>query len=156
MKNEALFTSNKQDWETPQDLFNKLHSKYHFDLDAAASDHNAKLSNYYTADDDALSQQWQGNVFCNPPYGRQLGKWLAKAWQEYQRDPNRTIVFLIPARTDTSYWHDYIFGKAEIEFLRGRIKFEDNGQKKDAAPFPSAVVVYKGKRTVAVRLDGGS
>lgn len=142
MKNKALFTSNKQDWETPKDIFERLNSKYHFDLDAAASHQNAKLPNYFTADDDALQQEWQGNVFCNPPYSRQLGKWLAKAWQEHQRDPNRVIVFLIPARTDTSYWHDYIFNKAEIEFLRGRIKFEDNGNSKDAAPFPSAIVIY--------------
>ena len=73
MKNKALFTSNKQDWETPKELFERLNSKYHFDLDAAASHQNAKLPNYFTADDDALLQEWQGNVFCNPPYGRQLG-----------------------------------------------------------------------------------
>lgn len=144
MNTDLHFSSNKQDWETPQQLFNELHNKYHFDLDAAASHDNAKLPNYYTADDDALSQEWQGNVFCNPPYGRQLGKWLAKAWSEYQRDPERVIVFLIPARTDTSYWHDYIFGRAQVEFLRGRLHFEVDGQKVGRAPFPSAIVVYGG------------
>lgn len=138
-----MFSSNKMDWETPQELFEQLDHKYNFDIDVAASCENAKLSNYFTIDDDALSKEWYGNVFCNPPYGRQLGKWLAKAWQEHQRDPNRVIVFLIPARTDTSYWHDYIFGKADIDFLRGRLYFEENGQRRDRAPFPSAVIVYK-------------
>lgn len=124
-------------------MFNQLNEKHNFDLDAAASKENAKLVNFFTEEDDALSQLWEGNVFCNPPYSRQLGKWMKKAYEEHLRDKNRVIVFLIPARTDTSYWHDYIFGKAEIEFLRGRIKFEVDGIAKDAAPFPSAIVIYK-------------
>lgn len=142
MENKLMFSSEKMDWETPADLFLKLHNKYSFDLDAAASKKNAKLPNYFTEQEDALKQLWEGNVFCNPPYGRKLGKWLEKAYAEHERDPNRVIVFLIPARTDTSYWHKYIFGKAKIEFLRGRLNFEQNGEKNNRAPFPSALVIY--------------
>ena len=137
-----MFSSKKMDWETPQELFEQLNEKYRFDIDVAASAENSKCEIFFTEQDDALSKEWNGNIFCNPPYGRQLGKWLEKAYSEHQRDPDRAIVFLIPARTDTNYWHDYVFGKAEIDFLRGRLYFENNGIKIDRAPFPSAVVVY--------------
>jgi len=159
MNNKALFTSNKQDWETPQELFDQLNNKYHFDLDAAASHGNAKLPKYFTAEDDALSKEWgeYSSIFCNPPYETKLQKeFIKKAYETHQKHGN-TIVLLIPARVETKRWHQYIFGKAEIEFIAGRLKFEVNGVKsKEPAPFPSALVVYKGKRTVAVRLDGDS
>lgn len=145
MLNQALFTSVKDNWETPQSVFNELNAEFNFELDAAASDENAKLSKYFTKEDNALSQEWGGentNVFCNPPYGRELRKWLEKGYKEHLRCPKRKIVFLIPARTDTSYWHDFIFDKAEIRFIRGRLKFELNKEPKDAAPFPSALVIY--------------
>lgn len=131
MINQALFTSRKEDWETPNNF-----------IDVAASDFNAKLPKYFTKEDNALTKKWEGNVFCNPPYGRDLRKWLEKAYKEHQRDPNRVIVFLIPSRTDTSYWHDFIFDKAKVRFIRGRLKFEVEGESKDAAPFPSALVIY--------------
>ncbi len=101
------------------------------------------MPNYFTKDDDALFNNLDVNVFCNPPYGRQIGKWLEKGYEEHLREQDRVIVFLIPARTDTSYWHNFIFDKAEIRFLRGRLKFEVGGESKDAAPFPSALVIYK-------------
>lgn len=88
--------------------------------------------------------QQGGAVFCNPPYGREIGKWVRKAYEEAQR--GTTIVLLIPSRTDTSYFHDFIYGKAEIRFVRGRLKFtDDDGQEFDPAPFPSMVVIYNGK-----------
>lgn len=145
MINHGLFTSNKEDWETPQDLFNKLNEKYHFTFDLAASDSNAKCKSYFTETDDSLSQNWHrisGNVFLNPPYGRELHKWVKKAYEESLLKAEGDIVMLIPARTDTSYWHDFIFGKAQIKFLRGRLKFELGGAARDAAPFPSALVIY--------------
>lgn len=84
-----------------------------------------------------------GSVFCNPPYGRALGAWVRKAYEEAQA--GTTVVLLIPARTDTAYFHDYIYGKAEIRFLRGRLHFEDeDGNRFPPAPFPSMVVVYNG------------
>lgn len=143
--NTALLSSVKMDWCTPQAFFDKLNREFHFALDAAATPENTKCTRYFTPEMDALSQSWNvdGAVFCNPPYGRQLGKWVRKAYLEHIRTGG-TIVLLIPARTDTSYFHDYIYGKAEIRFLRGRLKFEDeNGAAKNTAPFPNMVVIYR-------------
>lgn len=146
MINKSLFTSDKNYWETPQDFFDKLDAVYHFNWDLAASDLNHKASNYFTEKDNSLSQNWgglEGNLFLNPPYGRAIKDWVKKA-SETSLKPNQYLVMLIPSRTDTSYFHDYIFGKAEVKFLRGRLKFELNGNSKDAAPFPSVLVIYKG------------
>ncbi|MPQ36945.1 adenine methyltransferase [Lactobacillus plantarum] len=146
MINKALFTSNKEDWETPQDFYDRLNAKYHFEWDLAASDDNAKCSCYFTRDDNSLEQDWEGlsgNLFLNPPYGRELKLWVKKAATTGLKD-KQNLVMLIPSRTDTSYWHDYIFNHAEIEFLRGRLKFEVDGVCGDSAPFPSALVIYKG------------
>ncbi|MCS6093931.1 adenine methyltransferase [Lactobacillus sp. LMY-20] len=146
MINKALFTSNKEDWETPQDFYDRLNNKYRFKWDLAASDDNAKCSCYFTRDDNSLEQDWEGlsgNLFLNPPYGRELKLWVQKAATTKLKD-KQNIVMLIPSRTDTSYWHDYIFNHAEIKFLRGRLKFEVDGVSGDSAPFPSAVVIYTG------------
>lgn len=140
--NNALFSSRKTDWETPQDFFEKLNKKFKFDLDAAANDENHKTEKYFTEKNSALDNEWQGNVFVNPPYGRKIGEFVKKAYEEYVRDNDRFIVMLIPARTDTRYWHSYIQGKATVKFIKGRLKFENNGVPKDAAPFPSALVIY--------------
>lgn len=138
----AACTSMREDWETPQALFERLDAEWHFDLDAAATPGNAKCERYLTPADDALSVPWGGVVFCNPPYGRELRQWVEKARGE--ADSGRaTVVMLIPARTDTSYWHDLIFGRAEVEFLRGRVRFELDGVPMDSAPFPSAVVTFE-------------
>ena len=149
MLNKGMMSSNKDSWETPQDFFDKLNNKYHFSFDLAASDDNHKVDYYYTTKDDSLSKPWHkiaGNLWLNPPYGRKINDWVKKAYEESLIKNRGAIVLLIPARTDTSYWHDYIFGKAEIKFLRGRLKFEVNGKSKDAAPFPSALVIYKGEK----------
>lgn len=146
MINKALFTSNKEDWETPQDFYDRLNAKYHFEWDLAASDDNAKCSCYFTRDDNSLEQDWEGlsgNLFLNPLYGRELKLWVKKAATTGLKD-KQNLVMLIPSRTDTSYWHDYIFNHAEIKFLRGRLKFEADGVSGDSAPFPSAVVIYTG------------
>lgn len=138
----AAFSSSRNDWETPQSFFDRLNERFGFTLDAAASESNHKVDDYFTKEDDALTRSWGGVVFCNPPYGRDIAKWVKKAHDEAQSG-NATVVMLIPARTDTSYWHDYIFGVAEVEFVRGRLKFELGGVAKESAPFPSAVVIYK-------------
>ena len=150
--NKALFSSKKMDWCTPQALFDALNAKYGFTLDAAATDKTAKCVDHYTPETDGLTSSWDttGAVFCNPPYGREIGKWIRKAYEEAQK--GGTIVLLIPARTDTTYFHDYIYKQAEVQFLRGRIKFvdEDGNPHRDkngravGAPFPSALVVYNG------------
>ena len=143
--NSALLSSEKMDWCTPKAFFNELDAEFHFCLDAAATDKTAICPTYYTPREDALLLSWDkgGAVFCNPPYGREIGKWVKKAHDEAQR--GLTVVLLIPARTDTSYFHEYIYGKAEIRFVRGRLKFtDDDGKVFAPAPFPSMVVVYNG------------
>lgn len=144
--NSVLLSSKKMDWCTPQDFFNELNAEFHFVLDAAATDKTAKCKHYYTPETDGLAHSWDfgGAVFCNPPYGKEIGKWVKKAFEEAKK--GITIVLLIPSRTDTTYFHDYIYGKAEIRFIRGRLRFtDDDGNPAGPAPFPSMVVIYNGK-----------
>ena len=143
--NGVHFMSEKSDWETPQELFNKLHEEFHFTLDAAASDHNHKLPRYYTENTDGLSQDWGGErVFCNPPYGvKETGQWTEKCWKEAQK-PNTLVVLLIPARTDRKSFHEFLYNQpnVNIRFLKGRLRFEDRGQKMGTAPFPSMLCIF--------------
>lgn len=143
-REEVAHSSNKMDWGTPPDLFKKLDEKYHFNLDAAADENNHKCDKYFTEADDALKQDWVGNVFLNPPYGRNIGKFIKKAYEESLKNAD-VVVIVMPARTDTAYWHDYIIPHAaEIIYLRGRLKFTGRKDGKlQPAPFPSAVVVFK-------------
>jgi phage N-6-adenine-methyltransferase len=140
MNTTVMFSNKTDEWETPQDFFDELDREFNFTLDPCATPENAKCKKYYTKVEDGLKQDWQGEkVFCNPPYGREIKKWVKKCYLESKK-PNTTVVMLIPARTDTSYFHDYIFKKAkEIRFVRGRLKF---GNSKNSAPFPSMVVVF--------------
>ena len=138
--NDVLFSSKSVVWETPQDLFDKLNAEFHFDLDVCALPENAKCEKYYTPEDDSLLQPWNGVCWCNPPYGRTIGKWIQKAYETFAG--GGTVVMLLPARTDTKWFHEYIYNKAEIRFIKGRLKF---GNSKNAAPFPSMVVVFDGK-----------
>ena len=140
MNSKALFSSRTDEWSTPQNIFEELNKEFHFNLDPCATKDNAKCRKFFTKAQDGLKQNWQGyNVFCNPPYGRKIKEWVRKAYEESLK-PKTTVVMLIPARTDTSYFHDYIYGKAEIRFIRGRLKF---GNAKNNAPFPSMIVIYK-------------
>lgn len=134
--NRSLLTSNRQNWETPDDLFKVLDDEFHFTLDAAASDQNAKCKLYYTAKDDSLRQKW-GVTFCNPPYGKQIKKWVKKGYEEAMA--GSTVVMLIPARTDTEWFHKYCL-KGDIRFLKGRLRFKGAQYN---APFPSMVMVFK-------------
>ena len=133
------YSSKSNEWATPQYLFDELDREFNFTLDPCATDENTKCDKYYTIEDDGLKQDWSNDiVFMNPPYGRGIKHWIQKAYEEY--DKGATVVCLIPARTDTTYWHEYIFNKAtDIRFLKGRVKF---GDSKNSAPFPSAVVVF--------------
>ena len=146
MLNQGLFSSEKQDWCTPQQFFDELDAEFHFVLDAAATHQNSKCKRCFTPEDDGLIQNWDvgGAVYCNPPYGKEIGLWVKKAYEEAQK--GTTIVMLIPARTDTKYFHEYIYHKAEIRFVKGRLKFTDeNGTPKGKAPFPYMVVIYNRK-----------
>ena len=131
------YASEKQTWETPQDFFDLMDSEFHFDVDVCAEDETAKCNIYYTVDDDGLSKEWNSICWMNPPYGREIGKWMAKALAESKRGV--TVVALVPARTDTTWWHESVMPAAEIRYVRGRLRF---GGSDSSAPFPSAVVVY--------------
>lgn len=138
MNTDVMFSSKTPEWATPQDFFDNLNSKYHFNLDPASTDENAKCENHFTQEQDGLSQNWGGyRVFCNPPYGRDIGKWVEKSYLEAQK-PDTLVVMLLPARVDTKWFHDYCM-KGKVEFIRGRLKFGDG---KNSAPFPSMVVVF--------------
>ena len=128
------------EWGTPQELFDKLNDEFSFTLDAAASDLNHKCADYFTIDDDALTKDWNGVVWLNPPYGRVLNKWIKKAYEEYQR--GSIVVCLVPARTDTAWWHDYAM-RGEIRFIRGRVKYVRSDGFSDSAPFGSALVIFR-------------
>lgn len=142
--NKALLSSNTCEWETPQLFFDALNAEHHFDVDVCATANNAKCERYYTKEQDGLSQQWKGVCWMNPPYGREIWKWMRKAYESSLY--GATVVCLVPARTDTAWWHDYAM-KGEVEFVRGRLKF---GGSKANAPFPSAIVTFWAARDVEV------
>lgn len=136
----ATMSSEKTDWETPQAFFAHLNQTYDFTLDAAASAANAQCAFYYTESDNALELPWLGRVWCNPPYGRyEAPKWVKKAFEEAQEPYCQYVVMLLPARTDTAWWHDYVMKSSAIMLVRGRLRFVG---AKDVAPYPSAVVVF--------------
>lgn len=144
MNTSALMTSQRLDWETPKELFDELDKEFHFTLDPCSSDSNAKCKKHFTIENDGLKQTWKNEVvYCNPPYGREIGKWVKKSYDEWKNN-NSTVVMLIPARTDTKYFHSYIYHNAELRFLKGRVKFEINGNNfGKGATFPSMVVIFK-------------
>lgn len=130
------FSSKTDLWATPQDFFERLNRKFNFELDVCALPENAKCEKFYSPEQDGLKQQWSGVCWMNPPYGREIGAWMKKAYESSLQ--GATVVCLVPSRTDTAWWHNYAV-KGEIEFIKGRLKF---GGNKNPAPFPSAVVVF--------------
>lgn len=140
MINAVLFSSSTDEWATPQCLYDSLNEEFGFTLDPCTLPSNAKCERYFTPQDNGLLQDWGGEtVFCNPPYGKAIANWVRKCSEESKK-PNTSIVMLIPARTDTRYFHDYIYRKAkEIRFIKGRLKF---GGAKTNAPFPSMIVIF--------------
>jgi len=148
---QIMFSSTSSEWQTPHAFYDKLDATFSFDLDPCATPLTAKCEKYFTPEENGLLQDWSGHrVFMNPPYGRGVDKWLKKAFEE-SATPHTTVVCLIPARTDTKYWHKYCMKADEIYFVKGRLKFVQQ-QVTDtaittccnAAPFPSAVVVFRG------------
>ena len=140
MNTDLMFSSATDQWATPIDFFAQLDKEFRFNLDPCADDLNHKCEKYFTREQDGLSQNWGGcRVFCNPPYGRDICKWVKKSYEEGHKE-NTLVCLLIPARTDTKYIHDYILNRAEVRFIPGRLKF---GGSKNAAPFPSMLVIYR-------------
>jgi phage N-6-adenine-methyltransferase len=140
---DTIFQSTTAEWGTPRELFDRLNHEFGFDVDVCALPENAKVDRFFTPDDDGLAQEWRGVCWCNPPYGRGVGVWLRKAYQSALR--GATVVVLIPARTDTRWWHEWVEGKATVRFLQGRLRFEGGAKYsvREAAPFPSAILVYR-------------
>lgn len=135
-----MFSSATDEWFTPIEFYNVLNAEFNFNLDPCATDINHKCNKYFTKADNGLLQDWGGyNVFCNPPYGRAIAAWVEKAYKEAKKD-NTLIVMLLPARTDTKWFHNFIYNKAEIRFIKGRLKF---GGCKTSAPFPSMLVIFR-------------
>jgi len=140
--NDGMYSSASDDYGTPQWLFDELNEKWHFQVDVCASADNAKCDLYFSKEDDGLKQDWSQFDTCwmNPPYGRQITSWVEKAYETSKA--GTTVVCVLPARTDTRWFHDYCL-KGDITFLRGRLKFNDG---KNPAPFPSMIVVFKGEK----------
>jgi phage N-6-adenine-methyltransferase len=139
-----MFASGTDEWETPQEFFNAVNAEYNFALDVCATRLNAKCDRYYTKAEDGLSRPWHGVCWMNPPSGREISRWVQKAY-ESSLDAGTVVVCLLPARTDTKWWHEYVAAHARrVEFIRGRLKFRNgkNGAAKNSAPFPSALVVF--------------
>lgn len=142
MNTEVMFSSKTNSWATPTAFFHELDEEFHFNLDPCADEYNHKCDKYFTVKENGLLQDWGGaSVYVNPPYGREIGKWVEKAYCTNQEHGN-LVVMLLPARTDTKWFHDFIYHKAKIRFIRGRLKF---GDSKNSAPFPSMVVIYEKK-----------
>jgi len=143
---KTLFSSKEIEWETPRELFIELDKEFNFTLDPCATKENTKCKKFYTSKEDGLKQSWEGEkVFVNPPYGSEIKKWVKKCYEESKK-PNTIIVLLIPARTDTSYFHDYIYKKTELRFIRGRLKFLGNQNGSGSAPFPSMICIFALKK----------
>ena len=142
MINKSLFSSATDEWSTPQDLFDRINNIYQFDVDVCATPGNAKCPVFYTKETDGLSQVWKGTCWMNPPYGRKIGDWVSKAYRSGCN--GTTVVALLPSRTDTKWFHEFIYNRpgVTITFLKGRLKF---GGGKYCAPFPSMLVLFNRK-----------
>ena len=140
MNTDLMFSSETDLWSTPQEFFDELNDEFHFDLDVCALPENTKCERFFSPEQDGLKQKWGGCVWCNPPYGRTVGRWVQKAAQSAQ--DGTTVVMLLHARTDTRWFHEYIYQKpnVEIRFVSGRLKF---GGSSNNAPFPSMVVIFR-------------
>mgnify|MGYP006388590239 FL=1 len=134
-----MFSSKTDLWSTPQNLFDELNKEFSFDLDPCATPENAKCPIYFTKEEDGLSKDWSTySVFCNPPYGRDIYNWVRKCYESSFICPS--VVALLPARTDTRWFHEFIYHHAEVRFIKGRLKF---GNSRNTAPFPSMIVIWR-------------
>ena len=141
MNADVMFSSKTDQLATPQEFFDELDKEFGFTLDPCADEHNHKCQMYFTREQDGLRQNWGGQtVFCNPPYGREIVRWVQKCFDETHSGDCPCAVMLIPARTDTRWFHQYIYNQAEVRFIKGRLKF---GNSANPAPFPSMVVVFR-------------
>lgn len=138
------YSSETVEWGTPQDFFDRLDGEFGFTIDVCAVPENAKCARFYSPDEDGLAQEWTGTCWLNPPYGRKIGRWIRKAYEASRA--GATVVCLIPSRTDTAWFHDYVV-RGEVRFVRGRLLFTRTGGetplRDERAPFPSVVVIFR-------------
>jgi phage N-6-adenine-methyltransferase len=145
-KRQPVYHWHRSDeWETPPDLFAALDSEFHFTIDVAALPDNAKCALFFTPGQDGLKRRWTGTCWMNPPYGYALRQWVRKAHESAQA--GATVVCLLPARTDVAWWHDYVLHRAEVRYIRGRLKFNGSG---NSAPFPSAIVIFRASIQIGI------
>jgi len=143
-----------EEWGTPLDLFLELNDEFEFQLDVAATPLNANCADFFTKEQNALIQKWKGRCFCNPPYGRKIADWVAKAVEEIKNGNAEVVVMLLPSRTDVGWWHQYVWDNqrhaprpgVETRFVKGRLKYEVPGQPATPAPFSSVVLVFRGEQ----------
>jgi site-specific DNA-methyltransferase (adenine-specific) len=141
-RNRTVFSSLTCEWRTPRSIFQKLDEEFHFEIDVAANRENALCGRFFDLKTNAIMQHWAPAVcWMNPPYGPDIPKWMRKAWEESRK--GATVVCLVPSRTDTGWWHDYVL-QGEIRFLRGRLRFNEGGK----ATFPSAVVIFRSSESI--------
>ncbi|MDW5563931.1 MAG: DNA N-6-adenine-methyltransferase [Methanomassiliicoccus sp.] len=139
----AMTSSKTPEWGTPWSLFWRLDEEFSLNLDVCATPLNAKCSRYFTREDDGLAKEWAGRCWMNPPYGREIIKWIRKAYESSLKEAE-IVVCLLPARVDTEWFHEWVWGKAEVRFLRGRVRFiDESGRQADPALFPSMVAIYR-------------
>jgi phage N-6-adenine-methyltransferase len=158
---QGLLTSTYDDWCTPQALFDLCDAQYHFDLDAAADAENTKCKKFFDFKTNSLAQEWFGRVWLNPPYGRDIGKWLQKARHELEAGHCEVVVFLLFVRSDCKWFHDYVWDElnakprpgVSLQFLRGRVKFTRNGEAKKCGSFWPSMLVEMRKASAQVN-DG--
>lgn len=137
MSSIVHFSSKTDVWATPQNFYDAINEEFSFNTDVCAIAENAKCPHYFTPEQDGLTQKWSGVCWMNPPYGRQIRHWMRKAYESSLA--GTTVVCLVPARTDTSWWHEWAI-RGEVRFIRGRLKF---GGAKHSAPFPCALVIFR-------------
>lgn len=141
-KNNGRYNGNGRHWETPAEVFDPLNAEFHFTLDPCATAETAKCQKFFTEEQDGLSQSW-GNerVFMNPPYGREVYAWTRKAADSAKA--GATVVGLLPASCDLAWWHEDIVGKAEVRYIRGRVRFLTGGPYRASGFFASVIVIWR-------------
>jgi phage N-6-adenine-methyltransferase len=146
-RNNGRYNGNGREWATPPEVFDPLHAEFGFTLDVCATPQNAKLPRYLTEAEDGLLQPWEGHrVWMNPPYGREVYNWTAKARDEVELRGCLLVVALLPASTDLKWWHDDIDGRAEVRYIRGRVRFLTDGPYRASGFFPSVIVIWRSVR----------
>lgn len=139
-RNNGRYNGNGRHWATPPEIFLPLNDEFGFTLDPCATPETAKCAKFYTEEDDGLSKDWAGErVFMNPPYGKEIYAWTRKA-----RDSGALVVGLLPASCDLAWWHEDVVGRAEVRYIRGRVRFLTGGPYRASGFFASVIVVWRG------------